>query len=249
MRQLLFCLVVLPTLAHADGGPAAEFRASAGAWDYELTGTATDRNRTYDLQGDLGLETGGRRTVQVEWDTGPGWFPDLALSFTQLGASGHREYEFPVFDLLGNPVGTTTETIAASADFDDYDLALRYPFRLGAVDLSAGVLVKRLRGEVLIDDSQNPPPSRQQYDETVPELQLQLRVPVASWLVLAGAVQGVSYDGNSAREWRATAELRPWGVLLIEAGWQQKAYEIQLTDYALDAQLGGAIARAGLVFR
>lgn len=248
MPRLILCLAALPVLGCCTAAFAApEFRAGYGSWRYDLSGTVTDRGRTYDLREDLELESSGRRSVLVEWDTGAGWWPDLALSFSQLGAAGRHEETFTLFDLLGNPIGTQTESITASADFDDYDLTLRYPFGLGPVQCAAGITVKNLRGEVLIDDSTNPPPSRQEYDETVPEVHVQLRWPLGQHLVLAAAGQGIEYDGSSAAEWRATAEVR-LGPLLLEGGWQSKRYDINLDGYALDARLDGALARVGFVW-
>lgn len=249
MRTLLCGLAALPLLAWCPSLAATpEFRAGYGSWRYELSGTVTDRDRTYDLQDDLGLETSGRRSVLVEWDTPPGWWPDLSASFTQLGASGYREETFTLFDIFGNPVGSQTESIAASADFDDFDLTLRYPFSLGSLGVSAGVTIKRLRGDVLIDDSTQSSPSYQSYDETVPQVHAGLRWPLAQWLALVASGQGIQAEGNSALEWRGGAELR-LGPLLVEAGYQAKRYDINLGDYALDAQLDGALARAGFVWR
>jgi len=246
MRHLVLYLAVLPALGCCTAALAApEFRAGYGTWRYDLSGTVTDRNRTYDLREDLELQPSGRRTVQVEWDTGPGWWPDWSASFTQLGASGMHT-ETVTFDPL--PLPPQTETITASADFDDYDLTLRYPFGLGPLDCAAGITIKKLRGDVLIDDSSNPPPSRQSYDETVPQLHARLRWPLGKWLALTAAGQGIKYDGNSASEWRATAELR-LGPVLLEGGWQAKRYDLQLTGYALDAQLDGALARVGFAWR
>lgn len=249
MRPIFVSIAALPALACCLPLAAApEFRVGYGGWRYEISGTVTDPNRTYDLREDLALETSGRRSILVEWDTPSGWLPDLAFGFTDLGASGYREETFTVFDLLGNPVGSQTESVAASADFDDFDLTARYPFGLGPLQLSAGLTLKRLRGDVVIDDSTQSGPTYQRYDETVPEVHAGLRWPLAGWLALVGSGQGIRAGDSSALEWRAGAELR-FGVVLLEAGYQVKRYDIDIGDYALDAQLDGALARAGFAFR
>lgn len=235
-------------LACCAGATAAEFRATVGQWRYDLAGTVTDRGRTYDFQRDLALQTAGRRSVQLEWDTGPGPWPNWSASFAQLGAAGEREETFTLF-FGGIPVGSQTESVAASAEFDDVDLTARYPFSLGALQMALGLTAKRLRGEVLIDDSTQSGPSRQQYDETVPQLHAQLRWPLGKGLVLAAAGQGIEHDGSNALEWRAAAEIRWLAPLLLEAGWQEKRYDLNLGSYALDAQLDGAVLRAGLLLR
>lgn len=248
MRPLSVSFAALAALAWCVPLAAApEFRVGYGGWRYDISGTVTDTNRTYDLQDDLALETSGRRSILVEWDTPAGWLPDLSASFTALGASGYREETFTVFDVLGNPVGTQTESIAASADFDDYDLTARYPFSLGPARISLGVTVKRLRGEVLIDDSTQSQPSRQRYDETVPEIAAALRWPLGKRLALVASGQGISAGRNSTLEWRGGAEVR-LGAVLLEGAWQVKRYDIDVGDYALDAQLDGVLARLGFVF-
>lgn len=248
MRPLSVSFAALAALAWcAPLAAAPEFRVGYGGWRYGISGTVTDINRTYDLQDDLALEPSGRRSILAEWDTPTGWLPDLSATFTALGASGYREETFTVFDLLGNPVGSRTESIAASADFDDYDVTARYPFTLGAVRLSAGVTVKRLRGEVVIDDSTQSQPSYQRYDETVPELYAALRWPLGRRVALVASGQGIRAGDSSALEWRGGAELRA-GPVLLEAGYQVKRYDIDVGDYALDAQLDGALGRLGFVF-
>lgn len=247
MRPFLLCIAALPALAWCGSATAAEFRASYGSWRYDINGTVTDRDRVYDLQDDLALQTSGRRTLLVEWDTPSGWWPDLAVSLSDLGGSGQAEYQTLTFDLFGNPIGTEDQTIQAAATFDDYDVTARYPFAVGAAAFALGVTVKKLSGTVVIDDSGNPPPSRQDYDETVPEAHASLRWTLGKRVAILGTLQGIQADGNRALEWRAGAELR-LGALLVEAGWQERRYNITLDDYALDARLGGALARAGFVF-
>lgn len=231
-----------------SGAVAAEFRAGLGGWRYDLSGSVTDAGRSYDFEDDLALQPSGRRSVLLEWDTGEGWWPDWSASFSQLGAAGYSEETFTLF-VGGVPVGSQTESIAASADFDDYDLTARYPFDLGPFGAAVGLTAKRLRGEVLIDDSTRAAPSRQQYDETVPEVHLQLRWALGESLVLGAAGQGIRFGGDSALEWRATVEYRGLAPLLLEAGWQEKRYDLDLGDYALDARLGGALARVGFLLR
>ena len=236
--------IVIGALALLLAAPAAatEFRATAGVWRYDIGGTVTDRGESYDLQEELEMRPSGRRSWAIEWDTPKGPFPDLAVAYSRIGGTGYHEETVTVF-----PLPPQTESIAASADFDDYELTARYPFGTEAFRFALGVTVKKFDGEVLIDDSTNPPPSRQQYDETVPLAHGQLRMALGKRFAIAATAQGASADGNSATEWRALAQLR-LEPLIVEAGWQEKRYELNLDGRALDARLDGGLVRIGYLW-
>lgn len=221
---------------------ATEFRATAGVWRYDIGGTVTDRGQTYDLQEELEMQPSGRRSWAIEWDTPKGPLPDLALAYGRIGATGYHEETVTIF-----PLPPQTETIEASADFDDYELTARYPFGTGAFRVALGVTVKKFDGEVLIDDSTNPPASRQQYDETVPLAHGQLRIALGKRLAFVATAQGASAGGSSASEWRALAQLR-LEPLIVEGGWQEKRYELNLDGRALDARLDGGLLRIGYLW-
>lgn len=225
---------------------AAEFRVGLGGWRYELSGSVTDRGETFDFDNDLGLRTSGRRSLLLEFDTKKGW-PDFAASFSQIGAQGQHE-ETSTIGIGPIPIEMGTRTLTSDADFNDYDLTARVPLRVGRAVISFGLTAKRLRGDLVIDDSEEPAPRRQNYDEVFPALHAQLRWPLSRFLTLAGAVQGIEYNGSKASEYRAALELRLL-KLLVEVGWQEKRYEITLDDYRLDARLDGALLRLGFLLR
>lgn len=241
-RTVLALLMLLPLAA-----TATEVRVGVGAWRYDLDGRVTDRGRTYDYQDDLELEPSGRRSMLVEIDTKPGGWPDWAASYSQLGAAGDHEEEVPVF-FGGVRVGTSTERIEARADFDDYDLTARWPFALGRFRLAAGITAKRLRGNLLIDDDREDAPIRQRYDEVFPLVHLRARVPLGPHFAFGGAAQGIEYGGSEAYEWRATLEPRWLDPLILEGGWQEKRYRVDVGSYRMDTRLDGAVLRAGLMF-
>lgn len=226
--------------------PAAEFRVALGSWRYDLSGFVTDRGETFNFENDLGLQASGRRSLQLEYGTPEGW-PDFAASFTQLGAQGERTGPCTagIAQCLIDP---QPRRLATDVDFDDYDLTARIPLSVRNAAVSLGLTAKWLRGDLVIDDSDEPAPRRQNYDEVFPELHVQLRWPLSRFLTLAGAAQGISYGGSKATEYRAALELRLL-KLLVEIGWQEKRYEITLDDYRLDARLDGALLRFGFLLR
>ena len=229
-------------------GAAAEFRIGVGSWDYELSGNANDRGREYDFRDDLELQTSGRRSLLVELETGPGGWPDFAASYTQMGAAGQHTETFTPLGPLGVPLPPVTQDIVASADFDDYEITARWPWTWGKVHWGGGLTLRRLTGTVVIEDSEQTDSTHEDYDVVLPQLHLRARWPLGKRLALSAAGYGVEYDGSRAVEWRAGAELR-LKALLLEAGWQEKRYVIDVDDFRLDAQLDGALLRAGFVWR
>lgn len=235
----------------AQVAQAGELRAAYGNWGFDITGTATDNGNVYDFQRDLAAHSTSKRSLSLAWDTGPGWWrPDLALSDSSIGAAGTNTAPRTVQVLPPPaPPSTTTTTMTVDAGFRDQDLIARYPWGWGPLQLAAGVAVKRMRGSVEINDSSQSQPSRGDYDETFPELHAQVRWPLGRWLTLTAVGQGIKGQGNRALEWRVGAEIPGLAPLLLEAGWQQKRYDIRVNGDALDASLDGVLLRAGLVWR
>jgi hypothetical protein len=227
------------------GTAAAELRIGVGRWDYDLAGSATDQGRHYDFERDLELQAGGRSTLLVELDPprGPNW----AFSYARMGAGGDHTETTVITGPLGIPITTVSREVTTAADFDDYELSARWPWTWGTLRWAGGLTLRRLAGTVLIDDSAEAEPTRESYDEILPQLHARVRWPLGGRLSLLAAGYGMEYDGNRAVEWRAGAELR-FGALLLEGGWQQKRYVIDVEDFRLDATLDGALLRAGFVF-
>src|SRR5947207_1418969 len=91
---------------------AMEVRGMLGGWGYHMTGTTTANGATYDLENDLELHASRRRSALVEWDTSPGWWPDVAASYSQIGGTGQNSGSFSV-----GPLPPMNRTIAASGRF------------------------------------------------------------------------------------------------------------------------------------
>lgn len=247
-RSVGSALALAVAMGTSIAAEASELRLDYGGWHYDVTGKVDDNGNVYDFRDDLDLHPEGRRSALIEWDTPRGWYPDLAASYSQIGASGSHQQTVPVF-VGGVQVGTVTRTVISSAAFDDYDLALRYPWRWGFLRFTGGAVAKRLKGRVDIADTQQTQAIHETYDEVVPELQLGARWRLGKWLTLVGTGQGLEYQGNRAYEWRAAAEVRLLEPLLLELGYQQKRYDIDVDGYALNAKLGGSLLRIGFVLR
>lgn len=245
-KTLIAALCVLGSTAPAS---AHEFRAAYGDWAFDVSGTATNRNRAYDFERDLAAHRAGGLSLQVAWDTGPGWWkPDLSFSHSRIGVEGSHSETGPTGSLPPLPQ-TGTVNLAVDSDFTDQELVLRYPLNSGPVKVSPGLAAKRLKGTVRITDSRQGQASRGDYDEVFPEAHLGVRWTIAHWLVMEAVAQGIQYNDATASDFRAAIELHPIGPILIEAGWQQKHYDFSANGDALDVTLQGALVRAGFLFR
>src|SRR5689334_11090693 len=153
---------LLLALLWTPGAGATEFRALLGGWGYHATGNVDDQGTHYDFADDLDLSPTRRRSLQLELDTPRGAWPDFAVSWSQLGASGDH------VETVNTPL-PTTRTILTDADFDDWDLVARYPLRFGALRASIGLAVQQLRGDLLIEDSDDAGARRvEHYDQYFP---------------------------------------------------------------------------------
>ena len=239
-QKICWCSAILAAVLVAGPASAGEIRGVLGGWRYNLTGTANDAGTIYDFERDLAIQSQGRRSLLLEWDTPQGWWPDISASYSQIGARGMRTDP-------GAPPLIPARTLSAFADYDDYDLTARYPLRWGGWTALLGLTLKRLAGDILINDSSQSQPSQQRFDEIFPLLHVQLRRPLGRVLTLTASGNGVEYQDSKALEYRVAAELRLFEPLLLEVGWQEKRYDITSGNYALDARLEGVVLRFGLL--
>lgn len=240
-RSTIAGLLAGLALLAAAPARADELRALFGGWSYDFEGSIDDRGTHYDFKDDLDLKPLRRRGFALEIDTPEGGWPDLTLTYTPMGAEGERieEITFPL---------PATREIRTDADFDAHEVVARWPLNSSPLRLSAGIALQRLRGRVVIDDSEEAQQRYERYDEIFPQLHAQVRMAGRS-LGLEAVAQGISYQGSRAIEFRALVEARFLSPLLVQFGWQEKRYEIELSDYALDARVSGAVLRFGVIYR
>ena len=238
-------------MACAAQAQAGELRATYGSWAFDIAGTATENGNVYDFQKNLNAHSTAKHSLGLAWDTGPGWWhPDLAIDDSAIGAGGTNTSTHLVQVLPPPaPPNMVTSTVSVDASFSDQDFVARYPWGWGPLQLASGIAVKHMRGTVVIVDSSQSQPERGDYNETFPELHAQARWPLGRWLTLTAVGQGIEYQGRSAMEWHVGAEMPGLAPLLLEAGWQQKRYNIHVNGDALDASLDGVLLRAGVVWR
>lgn len=245
IRSPLLALVLCAAPAWAD--ETASFHAGYAHWAYDLEGLVENRGNRVAVPEDIEVDTRRRSTLALRWDTGRGFWPDLAASWFHLDAGGQREV-----DTTGSigpiPIPGGTQLILADADVRDMDLSLRYPVLRSALRVWAGLTLKRLDGEVTTRNEEDTESTTDTVDELFP-----LAHGLAEWratesLALSLGGNWIRRGDDQASELALSARWRVWGALSLDLGWQRKAYRLDADAYRIDATLDGALVGASLVF-
>ncbi|MGH8541325.1 MAG: hypothetical protein ACRETW_12580 [Stenotrophobium sp.] len=242
---LLLCgLLTAPTLSRAQG-----FALGYDNWNYRVSGIIDEGGTQLRLHRDLGVRPTSRDSYSLRWDTGPGWWPDVAANYMRVQIEGDNPYTVSGGLQIGPlpilpPASTVLHTVA---DIHDADLTLSYPLQLGPVRASGGVMTKWLHGHIDVSDS-NGDQSIQQIDEIFPMAHLQLDLPLGRYLNLRAAGNAVAYQDDNASELRFDAQFRLLGPLTLNLGWQRKHYRVNDDGYLLNTTLQGVLLGVHLVF-
>ena len=214
------------------------------AWGWHLDGQVRNQGDSLDFSDDLQIDARGSSVWQLGWRSDGGWWPSVAGQYSRLRADGEGQVPAgtsfgPITFTAAGPVlgGDEDVTVFSETDFTETDLLLSW--RLPWWGLDAGLRVRRLDGDVLIQE-QDGESDRQDFDETVPLLHLAKRWGGEAFSIgLRG--DWISDGDSSAYEWAAGFRWAGFGPLAINFEWQRKRYDILTRggDYQLDAQLSG----------
>lgn len=240
MTHLRFIALALLFCGHAQ---AESLRFGAGIWDYEVTGSEVDNGVRRDFQRDLDVRPGSKTRVALEFDWRKAWWPDLAATYSEFGGDGDVSGQNG-----GSLFGGGTSGVTTRAELRGIDFTARWPLPLGDFTFSPGLSLQKLDGEVVIEDSANNTVTRQALDEIFPQIHGELRWEPLDWLSISGVVQAISDGEQSANEYRVLAGVQVFGPLRLEAGWQQKRYDLQKPQFEIHTRLSGALFQAGLAF-
>ena len=240
LTAALFALQLTPFAARAQDGHAYGL---VGAWTYQARGSVVNNGAPLDFERDLGLE--GSKYGDLALGFLPAsrqsrWLPAVSLGYTHFVERGLQQVQTPVlFGLL-----TLDGEAESSADVDDLQLSLRWPWRITpALRLEGGVNLTRLDGAVIVTDVESGQRNRQPVDEIFPAPSLALAWNPLPALRLRARADYVEYQGQRAQTLEADAYWRMLGPVGLEAGWRQRRYKVETTNefgpYRLDARLSG----------
>ena len=234
-RVLIAAALLLPGVSQAE-----QFYLGYSHWNYQVSGVYQDNGSNYDLDGSLNASTNSRALYRLRWDTGPGWWPDLAASYSRIAVTGQRTITTGGPGIGGLPVGQASSTANIDANVRDMDATLRYGVPLGWARLSGGVTVKQLKGDVTVsDNAATPPQSRRNVDEVFPMAHAFIEVPLGSRVRIGLGGDWIAARGNEADSILAMVRIKLIGPLDLTGGWQRKRYKVRTDRYLLDAKLQG----------
>ena len=243
-RRLLAALAAVATVAatpvRAQDGHVYGF---VGAWTYQARGSVENNGPPLDFERDLGLE--GRKYGDLALGFLPAsrqsaWLPAMSLGYTHFIERGVQQVQTPIlFGLV-----TLDGEAESSADVDDLQLSLRWPWRITpALRLEGGINITRLDGAVIVTDVDSGQRNRQPVDEIVPAPSLAIAWNPLPALRLRARADYVTYQGQQAQTLEADAYWQMFGPVGLEAGWRQRRYHVETSNefgpYRLDARLSG----------
>ncbi len=237
-------LLVLLWLSMASARAAVpQASVFVGGWAYDISGTYTNTSRL-DLEDDLGLRSTARQNYALALMPGDeSWWPAIEFDYVRIAADGQQR--FTTLPIAGVP-GTAAETVVDDrTNVNDFELTLRYPYRLGAFTLLGGFTVTHLDGSITAADENNGQQQTQKISETFPLVSIGLEWQPVESLRLSLSGDYIRYDGNSADELEARLLWKLLGPLGLELGYRQRRYDLSDSVNQLDARVAGA--RLGVV--
>lgn len=232
-------LTGLLLIATATLASAGSFYATSGGWVYDAMGTVTSGSQL-DFKNDLNLKTTDKGEFTLGYIPAKlGWIPGLDFGYVHLAAEGMQNIPRTVrFGVLPLPERTP---IATSAAIDDFDASIRWPWVWQHYTISGGVTVARLKGAVVVADSNTGAQNRQPIEQTFPLLSIGASYTPIESLRFNARGDYIQYSGDSAQTIEAGVFYKFFGPVGLEAGWRQRRFKINSGNgYNFDARLSGA---------
>lgn len=233
--------LILPAAALLLSAPAMatdQFFLGYSYWDYKVSGQYQESGSNFDLGDDFHPSANSRAIYRLRWDTGPGWWPDLAASYGRIEVDGQKNVTTSTN--VGPIPIQVNSTATAHTDVQDYDVTARWPWQFGWGRLSFGVTGKRLHGDIDVTDNlTGSAQTRESINVMFPMAHAFLEVPIGSRLRIGVGGDWAALDGDEADNIVAIVRLKVIGPLDLTAGWQSKHYKVHDENYRLDTRLHG----------
>jgi hypothetical protein len=238
MKVLHYLLIITALSPSTSLMAADQFSLGYSYWHYNVSGHYQQDGSDYNLGSGFNASNSSRALYRLRWDTGPGWWPDLAASYGRIEVSGQKNVSTNVgVGPIPIPINSTANVYT---NVRDLDVTARWPWQLGWARLSLGITGKQLRGDVLISDSATgSAQTRERVNTMFPMAHAFFEVPIGSRLRIGVGGDWAALDGNEADNIVAIARLKVIGPLDLTGGWQSKHYKVRNDSYRLDTHLQG----------
>lgn len=246
MRKLFLAVssvaFVTPFMASTATADIVGLGANVSYWDSGLSGKAATNGDQVDVENDLDLSSDGNANLSAYLEHPLPLLPNVRLSYVSTEHTG-----------TGN-LGLTFDSIGAGADvrsdldLSQLDLTLYYEILDNWVNLDAGLTVRKLDGELLVQEIGGTQASETDIDAVVPMGYLAARFDLPFSGVSAGAEGNfISFDGDSVYDVTAYGQYEI-SLLQLRAGYRQMAIDYEDGNDRLDIELDGPFISAGVTF-
>jgi outer membrane protein len=216
--------------------------ASVSYWDSDLTGQAEKNNDLVDVENDLNLSSDGNVNVEAYFEHPVPLLPNVRLNYTRIEQSGDGNLSAE-FD--GLTIGTS---VRSDLELTQLDGTLYYELLDNWVNLDAGLTVRSIDGELLVQDTAGGQQVFTEISGAFPMAYAAARFDLPFTGVSVGA-QGnlISYDGDSISDFNAYGQYE-LSLLQLRAGYRRMSIDYEDDNNRLDVELGGPFISAGLSF-
>lgn len=236
-------MVLASPLAVAD---VIGIGANVSYWHSELSGTAAKGSDQVDVEDDLDLSSDDNVNLTAMFEHPIPLIPNVRLNYTSIAQSGNGNIGTDGFDDI--PAGVPVDS---DLDIDQIDLTLYYEVLDNWVNLDGGLTIRRLDGELKIQDRGNLSPqplSKTEVDAFIPMVYVSARFDLPFTGVSVGVEgNGISYSGDSVFDATAYAQY-DMSLLRLQAGYRQMNIDYEDGNDTLDVELGGPFISAGVDF-
>ncbi|WP_166268486.1 TIGR04219 family outer membrane beta-barrel protein [Marinobacter caseinilyticus] len=245
MRKLILVagtsLLIAAPFASAD---VVGLGASVSYWDSELSGQAVNKGSAVDVEDELNLDSDSNANLSAYLEHPVPVLPNVRLNYTSIKQTGRGEVSSSGFDLIGSGA-----QVDSKLELDQIDVTLYYELLDNWVNLDAGLTVRSLDGELLVEERfPGNNASRTEIKAVLPMGYLAARFDLPLTGVSIGAEgNGISYSGDSIFDYNAYAQYEV-SVVQLRAGYRQMSVDYEDGDDKLDIDIDGPFASLGVTF-
>lgn len=247
MRKLMLAvggsLVLATPVSQAD---VVGLGASVSYWDSELSGKAATNNDVVDVEDNLNLDSDSNANATLYVEHPVPLLPNLRFNYTLVKQNGRGQLGAD----FGGITGVTTDIeVQSELDLEQLDFTFYYELLDNWVNLDAGLTVRDLSGELLVQENGGANRvNRTEVDAVIPMgyLAAQFDLP------LTGASVGaegnlISYDGDSLHDFNAYGQYQI-ALIQLRAGYRQMSIDYEDGNDRLDVKIDGPFVSAGVTF-